>query len=686
MAEASDDADVSLVCSLCLEQFVNPRKLPDCGHCFCAACLITYMTKLNDNKELKNKVKCPVCTKYNTIPGRCDIKEWVMMLETDCVDGQRKGLKEQDGCASCKSLCRESKPTIFCLDCLEKLCQVCTESRHTFKLMKHHKYIDIEKAFKNDDGAKTISMLSEYLDLSCDSHPDEAINYYCKDNDVFCCASCRLTDHKKCNSVLKVKELVEEESAKREKKYMNDLISNLSKYAETVVKTIKSCATDYKKQVKDIGRHFKEIRTKVNQIMDSLEEAINDQARAMAKQHALMTTEVTDSLKEMIGDLHVHKGLTETIETYGSQLNKNKIAKKLMYKIRDQESAILDTTRAFRFTELSLKSQNTLLEILQIGPNDTHKQAYVEEQAVYNRLPAYERASWLEYDKVTKTCQKIVQGNYNRSDYTYYSSLVYLPNNDFVLIDTYYDEGHCILAKEDGTVLASRDFKYCSDTSTGSRKPYCATVIKNGEIAVSIPGKKKICIISADKQLKSTFTASTKYKPKAVHGLRTGDIAVAFDDPVAFGIISFDGTTEPTEKIHAYFSHDKEGRKLKNFDYMAIDENRSHVIQPCTKDKAVYCFDFNGSPKFKYKGKDNFNPRGVAVDGYGSIFACDSNYNNSAIHVISPTGNALRVIQQSEGCPGYPRAIGFKKNGEEFAVTCCSSGRLVTFFGFQKPQ
>ena len=115
---------------------------------------------------------------------------------------------------------------------------------------------------------------------------------------------------------------------------------------------------------------------------------------------------------------------------------------------------------------------------------------------------------------------------------------------------------------------------------------------------------------------------------------------------------------------------------------MAVDENRPHVIQPCTTDKAVYCFDFNGNPKFKYKNKDYFNPRGVAVDGYGSIFVCD--YNNHVIHVISPTGNALRVIQESEGCPKYPYAIGSKMNGEEFAVTCCSPYRQVTFFGFQK--
>ena len=682
MADASDDADVGLVCSLCLEQFVNPRKLPDCGHCFCESCLITYMRKLNDIKELENKLKCPVCTIHNIIPEEIGIKEWVVMLETDYVKGKRHGHEEQDGCASCKSLCEESKPAVFCLDCLEMLCQVCSEIRHTCKLLKHHKYIAIEKALKNDDGAKTISMLSEYLDTTCESHPDEAINYYCKDNDVFCCASCRSTDHKKCNSVLKVKELVEEESAKWEKKYMNDLISNLSKYAEKVVKTIESCATDYKKQVEEIGRNFKEMRTKINQIMDSLEEAINDQARAMAKQHAQKTTDVTDSLKEMTGDLHVYKGLTETIEAYGSKIHQYIISKKLMCKIRDQESAILDTTCAFRFTELSLKPHSSLLEILQIGLNDSHKLAYVEEQAVYNRLPTYDGASLLEYDKIKKTCDKLVQENYKREYSPYYSSLVYLPNNHFVLIDTRNDEGHRILAQGDGTVVASRDFKYCSDTSTGSIKPYCATVIKNGEIAVSIPEKKKICIISADKLLKSTFTGSTKYKPRAIHGLRTGDIAVAFDDPVAFGIISFDNIPEPTEKIHVYFSHDKEGRKLKNFDYMAVDENRSHVIQPCNKDGAVYCFDFNGIPKFKYKNKDNFSARGVAMDGYGSIFSCD--YYNNVIHVISPTGNALRVIQQSEGCPESPRAIGFKKNGEEFAVTCWSSRRQVTFFGFQK--
>ena len=387
MAEASDDADDGLLCFLWLEEFVNPRKLLDCGHCFCEIGLIAYMTILNDNKELENKVKCPVCTTYNFIPERITIKEWVMMLETDHVKGKRNGHEEQDGCAPCEWFGKESKPAVYCLDCSVMFCHVCSKFHHTFKVTKHHKCIDL--------GAEKTSTLSQYLELSCDSHPNEAINYYCKDHDVFCCAVCRLTDHKMCNSVFTVNEF-EAEGVKKKKKHMTELISQLSKYVETVVSKIESCATDYKKQIEEIARKFKEIRAKINQIVDSLEEALNDQAKAMAKQHVFMTTEVIEGLKEMTGNLRVFEGLTETIETCGSQIHQCLV--KIIGKIRDQMSAILDTTRAFRFTELSLKSQTTLLEILQIGLNDTHKLAYVEEQTNYNySLPAHEVASLLEY-------------------------------------------------------------------------------------------------------------------------------------------------------------------------------------------------------------------------------------------------------------------------------------------------
>ena len=115
---------------------------------------------------------------------------------------------------------------------------------------------------------------------------------------------------------------------------------------------------------------------------------------------------------------------------------------------------------------------------------------------------------------------------------------------------------------------------------------------------------------------------------------------------------------------------------------MAVDEIRKHVIQPCSTDNAVYCFDYEGYPKFKYTSADLENPYGVALDGDGNVYVCS--YSESAIHTISPTGKLIRIIKES--CPTNPRAVAFKENGEEFAVTRASSDdRVVTFFRLQKP-
>ena len=50
---------------------------------------------------------------------------------------------------------------------------------------------------------------------------------------------------------------------KKKKKHMAELISKLSKYVETVVNKIESCATDYKKQIEEIGKTLKKFAQKL---------------------------------------------------------------------------------------------------------------------------------------------------------------------------------------------------------------------------------------------------------------------------------------------------------------------------------------------------------------------------------------------------------------------------------------
>ena len=102
---------------------------------------------------------------------------------------------------------------------------------------------------------------------------------------------------------------------------------------------------------------------------------------------------------------------------------------------------------------------------------------------------------------------------------------------------------------------------------------------------------------------------------------------------------------------------------------MAIDEKRRHVIQSCDVDKAVYCFDFDGAPVFKYTSGELMNPRGVAVDREGNICVCE--YKLGCIHVISPSGV---IISHQGRMPTTPYCNCHKQDRQWF---CCHASKGV---------
>ena len=148
----------------------------------------------------------------------------------------------------------------------------------------------------------------------------------------------------------------------------------------------------------------------------------------------------------------------------------------------------------------------------------------------------------------------------------------------------------------------------------------------------------------------------------AVVGLNNGDIAVSWTEPVAFGVLSCK-FFHPEEKI--YLRNDKSGRVLKSFDYMAVDQRKMHVIQPCTVDKAVFCFDFQGNPQFEYKHTELKQPAGVGIDTSGNVYICDTVCGT--IHIISANGYPITI--HKEDSLERPLALAFDKKGTAFAVT-----------------
>ena len=677
MAEAANDRNL-IKCSLCLEPYTDPRKLTCCGHSFCETCILTYITSLKDNGGLVTEICCPVCRVINPGPGAVNAaSQWVKFLEKDVtVPVKMEGNRDvaiQDMCCSCKTLGRTTKATLYCLDCSEVLCKPCSEGRHSYKpLVQHTRIITEPNSGDNSIKSSVLEKISEYT--SCTIHSGEMITFFCKDDGDFCCATCVLMNHRKCMHMTEIKELASEKEVEALSKTVKDLILKFLVYAKNVIETMNGSVSENKKQVKKVRLGLRNMRDKINKILDSLEDVTNGRATSLAKKAEMTTNENTDTLNAMVNLFTEYKAFMEKLEAYGSLSHRYITAKRLEELIRDHEAVIFKITSTLKSTKLSLKLETMLQGFLNLDFKNIESLASIKEIPNDISLQPYDGAlSMRKYN--TKATEKRVAGTYQGYSRTY-SSITFLPNKYLVLTDT--DNGYCLLATEEGEVVSYCDFK-----SSGTRRGidiFCVTYIKDSIIAVSLPDLKKICFVSTDHKLRITNTIVAKYKPKAIQGLKTGDIAVAWCEPVAFGIVSVD--EDQPEKL--YFSKDKYGRVIKSFDYMAVDEKRSHVIQPCSQDNAIYCFDFEGTPKFKYTDTNYAKPKGVALDRNGNIYSCSC--FSHVIHVISPTGVAIQVIE--EGVPENPLAVAFRKDGEKFAVTHPTSvwSGVVTFFSLQMPN
>ncbi|KAH3802845.1 hypothetical protein DPMN_156536 [Dreissena polymorpha] len=84
---------------------------------------------------------------------------------------------------------------VYCKECEEPLCAQCKQDHARIKVSKHHKLCDLA-----DVPPKEIQKLLKNL-IACPNHEKEEVVYLCKDHDMTCCNKCAIADHRKCEEV-----------------------------------------------------------------------------------------------------------------------------------------------------------------------------------------------------------------------------------------------------------------------------------------------------------------------------------------------------------------------------------------------------------------------------------------------------------------------------------------------------
>ena len=653
-------------CPICSGPYKEARKLPGCTHSFCETCILTYVLNLQKDAKLE-RFQCPVCRLPSDVSEDGYVTlEWIQTMEkinTPSMKIEANELNEIDleSCSQCSYLEKHTHSKYYCVDCREKFCEMCSRAFHSFKMTINHVLIDVESDKENTNVHEhAVAMLAKFL--ACSKHSKQPVAFYCESEKQFFCCLCAVNKHQNCTK-MNTAEFAKTYEKNMSKKVVSSCKRLLS-HTQSVITLIKEHDKETKSGRFTLLDEFLMLKQKVVDQFEILEESLKADSKALCKEIAIKNLDELDELKDVASKLTV---IVYLIESLADKIP-DELSLICVYEanniLKHIKEATVERGPSRDNTSLILKTESMLRDLINIGPNETNRIASVQMVKENVLLPDYDEELCLRKCNVRRINTSEIIGDYCNGLNPKYSGVVFLRDNKMVLSDMFF--GYVCLADANSKLLSSMNC--VGDNKTNQNSMYnvnmiCVTVLANSNIAVGMFDTKQIYFLSAYDTLEYWGHTICQYRPKAIHGLRNGDIAVLWNSPWAFGIIT--PTAGPYNE-RVYFNKDNNQRKLNSNGFMAVDESRGHVILPGKRDRTIYCYDFEGNEVFATHDVKIAAPTGVAVDGDGNIYVCEQKHG--AIIVLSPAGILIRMIEDE--CPTEPLGIGFKEDGKTLKFCC----------------
>jgi uncharacterized protein YbaR (Trm112 family) len=213
-SSASQD-EYSLRCSVCLDDFKDPKVLP-CCHTFCKSCLkklssppeqpkghvLSTTTIEQEENELKSEeitLICPQCRSQHKVEGGVDslLTDFAIESELRRLKKADHSLSEQNDVKLRCGLCESTDPVVsYCADCCSPLCNFCLRAHHRQRLYNGHciKSIDeVDSKLLRDD--TSIPHIQHAGRLVCCKHLNQIPQIFCNSCNELVCCECVIEGH-----------------------------------------------------------------------------------------------------------------------------------------------------------------------------------------------------------------------------------------------------------------------------------------------------------------------------------------------------------------------------------------------------------------------------------------------------------------------------------------------------------
>ena len=170
-------------CPVCLDTLKEPKALT-CLHTFCLECLVKYGRE-KDKDEPGDEWPCPVCRQMFRVPAGGFDKLPTNFFIEHLLEAADQSLSSFSKCQICEE---GNAATKFCIQCMQDMCNACTNGHTKIRATQNHKIVMREE--KNSSQVIQQSRVNY-----CEKHKDKPLELYCSDCKLIVCLMCHALKH-----------------------------------------------------------------------------------------------------------------------------------------------------------------------------------------------------------------------------------------------------------------------------------------------------------------------------------------------------------------------------------------------------------------------------------------------------------------------------------------------------------
>ena len=538
-----------------------------------------------------------------------------------------------------------SKPSeVWCPECDEGLCTECLDHHSLAKPCRTHTTVPISEYRK---------LPSYVLEIKehCSEH-HEKFTLYCKQHERPCCGICMVETHRDCLEVAILENIVKDVKTSDIFNEIEQLINEMIEIIGKIRQNREINSSGVRKQKIIVENEIRELRTKINNHLDKLQEGLMKKLTETEKQITDEARDIMVSLDEKQKELTEYQTNIVNIKRYASDLQTYMAVKQIEKEVETHDTCLqvlvnsdsLSQVRLSYRLEAGLKTITTSIQrfgevVVESKPCQLTIARKKDKQA---QMLVADLSPPMSVDNIQLNLKHKITINV-----TSIRGCSFLPDGRMVL--SCCGSNTIRFINREGV----ESFQI-GKAKTGSRA-YDAVYIKdNNSVAVSSGWGSNKCITIIDivsNEVMTNISLDTYIAGMAIRGetiyycaCEEGLKMLNLSDKSVSDIINSDMT---------------------NVSYVATSEDKLYYTN--YEKHTVTCCDLHGTTLWEFNGEHVLHiPRGISLDNDGNVYVVGYDSNN--VVVISPDGQRHIQLLSSEDGLVNPRVLEYDKSTNRLLV------------------